>query len=129
MPSSSCLPTGTLSLRALCVRICVFYCTVCVAFWSSEALKIRCGSELLSDLRLVCGQRGIHFGRPPRYGARSRGKGIVDLCCKSSGCDLQQLEAYCAKPRGLNPPPGSSPPPPGALILRLKPEEQRPLLA
>ncbi|XP_075332113.1 insulin-like growth factor 3 isoform X2 [Odontesthes bonariensis] len=77
----------------------MFYSTMCLAGWplSSEASKIRCGSELLSDLRLVCGDRGIHFGRPTRYGARSRGKGIVDLCCKSSGCDLQHLEMYCAK--------------------------------
>ncbi|XP_072223066.1 insulin-like growth factor 3 [Leuresthes tenuis] len=101
MHSSCCRPARPLTLKVLCVRICMFYSTMCLAGWplSSEAAKIRCGSELLSDLRLVCGDRGIHFGRPTRYGARSRGKGIVDLCCKSSGCDLQHLEMYCAKPK------------------------------
>lgn len=33
------------------------------------------------------------------YGARPRGKGIVDQCCRPSGCELQHLELYCAKPK------------------------------
>ncbi|XP_041859677.1 insulin-like growth factor 3 [Melanotaenia boesemani] len=90
-----------LALKVLCVQICMFYSSMCLAGWSlsSEAAKPRCGAELLSDLMFVCGDRGIHLGRPSRYGARPRGKGIVDQCCKSSGCDLQQLEMYCAKPK------------------------------
>lgn len=33
------------------------------------------------------------------YGARPRGKGIVDQCCRPAGCELQHLEMYCAKPK------------------------------
>ena len=33
------------------------------------------------------------------YGARPRGKGIVDKCCRSVGCELHHLEMYCAKPK------------------------------
>ncbi|XP_023186414.1 insulin-like growth factor I isoform X2 [Xiphophorus maculatus] len=33
------------------------------------------------------------------YGPRPRGKGIVDQCCRSSGCELYHLEMYCAKPK------------------------------
>uniref|UniRef100_A0A672YIU0 Insulin-like domain-containing protein n=1 Tax=Sphaeramia orbicularis TaxID=375764 RepID=A0A672YIU0_9TELE len=89
---------------ALCVRICVFYCTMCLASWplSTEAARRRCGSDLLSDLLFVCGDRGIYIGRGTwsGYGARPRGKkGIVDQCCRSGGCDLHHLEKYCAKPK------------------------------
>ena len=35
------------------------------------------------------------------YGARPRGKGIVDQCCQPAGCELQHLEMYCAKPKSL----------------------------
>uniref|UniRef100_A0A8C6L818 Insulin-like domain-containing protein n=1 Tax=Nothobranchius furzeri TaxID=105023 RepID=A0A8C6L818_NOTFU len=86
-----------------CVRICVFYSSMCLAAWplSSEAARLRCGSELLSDLIFVCGDRGIYLGKGSwsGYGPRPRGKGIVDQCCKSSGCELQHLEMYCAKPK------------------------------
>ncbi|XP_034027423.1 insulin-like growth factor 3 [Thalassophryne amazonica] len=49
----------------------------------------------------VCGDRGIYLGRGSwsGYGARPRGKGIVDQCCRPGGCDLQHLEKYCAKPK------------------------------
>lgn len=45
--------------------------------------------------RLSSAGKGLWSG----YGTRSRGKGIVDLCCLSSGCELHHLEMYCAKPR------------------------------
>ncbi|KAA8591212.1 hypothetical protein FQN60_002155, partial [Etheostoma spectabile] len=38
--------------EVLCVRLCVFYTTMCLAGWprSSEAARLRCGTDLLSDL-------------------------------------------------------------------------------
>lgn len=45
--------------------------------------------------RLSSAGKGLWSG----YGARPRGKGIVDLCCLSSGCELHHLEMYCAKPK------------------------------
>ncbi|KAM4570991.1 insulin-like growth factor 3 [Fundulus diaphanus] len=76
---------------------------MCLAGWplSLEAAQLRCGSELLSDLLFVCGDRGIYLGKGSwsGYGPRPRGKGIVDQCCKSSGCELYHLEMYCAKPK------------------------------
>nr|XP_061826036.1 insulin-like growth factor I, adult form [Nerophis lumbriciformis] len=67
----------------------------------SEAAKLRCGTDLLNDLLFVCGDRGIYFGKGAwsGYGSRPRGKGIVDKCCRSNGCDLHHLEVYCAKPK------------------------------
>uniref|UniRef100_A0A3Q3APG9 Insulin-like domain-containing protein n=1 Tax=Kryptolebias marmoratus TaxID=37003 RepID=A0A3Q3APG9_KRYMA len=101
-PSSS-RKTPRMKHLAACVRICMFYCSMCLAGWpvSSEAARRRCGSELLSDLIFVCGDRGIYLGKGSwsGYGPRPRGKGIVDQCCKSSGCELQYLETYCAKPK------------------------------
>uniref|UniRef100_A0A3Q3K1Z6 Insulin-like domain-containing protein n=1 Tax=Monopterus albus TaxID=43700 RepID=A0A3Q3K1Z6_MONAL len=86
-----------------CVRICVFYSIMCLAGWpvSSEAARLRCGSDLLSDLIFVCGDRGIYLGKGKwsGYGTRPRGKGIVDQCCRPAGCELQHLELYCAKPK------------------------------
>lgn len=38
-------------------------------------------------------------GKWSGYGARPRGKGIVDQCCRPTGCDLHHLEMYCAKPK------------------------------
>ncbi|XP_069581717.1 insulin-like growth factor 3 [Brachyistius frenatus] len=103
MTSSRCPPASPLTLKVLCVRICMFYCSVCLAGWplSSEAARLRCGSDLLSDLIFVCGDRGIYLGKGSwsGYGARPRGKGIVDQCCRSAGCELQHLEMYCAKPK------------------------------
>uniref|UniRef100_A0A3B5B3L4 Insulin-like growth factor I n=1 Tax=Stegastes partitus TaxID=144197 RepID=A0A3B5B3L4_9TELE len=86
------------SPQVLCVRLCL-----CLAGWPlcSEAARRRCGSELLSDLIFVCGDRGIYLGKGSwsGYGARPRGKGIVDQCCRSGGCELEHLEMYCAKPK------------------------------
>ncbi|XP_056279971.1 insulin-like growth factor I isoform X2 [Pseudoliparis swirei] len=90
-------------LKVVCVRMCVFYAAVCLAGWppSSEAARLRCGSDLLDDIRFVCGDRGIYIGRGTwsGYGARPRGKGIVEKCCRAGGCELQLLEMYCAKPK------------------------------
>ncbi|XP_077371333.1 insulin-like growth factor 3 [Festucalex cinctus] len=81
--------------------LCVFCSALCLLSGPpcSEAAKLRCGSELLNDLLFVCGDRGIYFGKGTwsGYGSRPRGKGIVDRCCRSNGCDLQHLEMYCAK--------------------------------
>ncbi|XP_077579107.1 insulin-like growth factor 3 [Stigmatopora nigra] len=65
----------------------------------SEAAKLRCGTELINDLLFVCGDRGLYLdkGTWSGYGSRPRGKGIVDKCCRSNGCDLHHLEMYCAK--------------------------------
>lgn len=51
--------------QVLCVRICIFYSTMCLSGWplSSEAAKLRCGTDLLSDLIFVCGDRGIYLGK------------------------------------------------------------------
>ncbi|KAM6977001.1 DENN domain-containing protein 2D-like [Aplochiton taeniatus] len=59
----------------------------------------RCGDELVADLTFVCGARGVHLRTHSwsGHGTRQRGKGIVDRCC-FTGCDLQYLEMYCAKP-------------------------------
>ncbi|KAK0134321.1 Insulin-like growth factor I [Merluccius polli] len=81
-------------------RLCVLYSAVCLSLWQpSDAGRLRCGSDLLADLLFVCGDRGIYLGRGSwsGYGSRPRGKGIVDHCCSSVGCDLQHLELYCAK--------------------------------
>lgn len=100
MHSSSARPQ---TLKVWCVRVCVFYSTMCLSGWplSAEAARLRCGPELLSDLRFVCGDRGIYFGKGTwsGYGARPRGKGIADQCCRPPGCELQHLELYCAKPK------------------------------
>ncbi|XP_077410145.1 insulin-like growth factor 3 [Vanacampus margaritifer] len=97
MNSSRCPSGTTLPLKVLCM----FCWTVCLLSGPlcSEASKLRCGSELLNDLLFVCGDRGIYFGKGTwsGYGSRPRGKGIVDKCCRSNGCDLQHLEMYCAK--------------------------------
>uniref|UniRef100_A0A3Q1KCN9 Insulin-like domain-containing protein n=1 Tax=Anabas testudineus TaxID=64144 RepID=A0A3Q1KCN9_ANATE len=90
-------------LQVLCVRMCMFYSTMYLTGWplSAEAARLRCGSDLLSDLIFVCGDRGIYLGkgRWSGYGARPRGKGIVDQCCRPAGCELHHLEMYCAKPK------------------------------
>ncbi|XP_029306327.1 insulin-like growth factor 3 [Cottoperca gobio] len=103
MRSSYCPSATTQTLKVLCVRMCMFYSTICLAGWplSSEAARQRCGSDLLSDLKFVCGDLGIYLGKGTwsGYGARPRGKGIVDQCCRPAGCELQYLERYCAKPK------------------------------
>ncbi|XP_032375757.1 insulin-like growth factor 3 [Etheostoma spectabile] len=103
MHSSRGLSATPHTLKVLCVRLCVFYTTMCLAGWprSSEAARLRCGTDLLSDLIFVCGDRGIYLGKGSwsGYGSRPRGKGIVDQCCRPSGCELQHLEMYCAKPK------------------------------
>uniref|UniRef100_A0A3Q0RFM1 Insulin-like domain-containing protein n=1 Tax=Amphilophus citrinellus TaxID=61819 RepID=A0A3Q0RFM1_AMPCI len=97
--SSSCRPPA----RARALKICMFYSCVCLVSWPlpAEAARLRCGSDLLSDLMFVCGDRGIYLGKGlwSGYGARPRGKGIVDMCCRSVGCELHHLEMYCAKPK------------------------------
>ncbi|KAM7405463.1 hypothetical protein PAMP_012723 [Pampus punctatissimus] len=103
MHSSRCLSARPLTLKVLCAWICILYSTMCLAGWplASEAARLRCGSDLLSDLIFVCGDRGIYLGKGTwsGYGARPRGKGIVDKCCRSAGCELHHLEMYCAKPK------------------------------
>lgn len=59
-----------------------------------------CLHERFAPGQLTCGAsppagKGSWSG----YGPRPRGKGIVDQCCKSSGCELYHLEMYCAKPK------------------------------
>ncbi|CAB1421874.1 unnamed protein product [Pleuronectes platessa] len=99
MHSTYCSSARPSSLTVLCVQL------MCLAGWplSSEAARLRCGSDLLSDLIFVCGDRGIYLGKGTwsGYGPRPRGKGIVDQCCRTGGCDLQHLEKYCAKPKSL----------------------------
>ncbi|KAK2898101.1 hypothetical protein Q8A73_014481 [Channa argus] len=103
MRSSCCPAAKSQTLKVLCARVCVFYSTVCLAGWplGTDATRLRCGSDLLSDLIFVCGDRGIYLGKGKwsGYGARPRGKGIVDQCCRPAGCDLHHLEMYCAKPK------------------------------
>ncbi|XP_030279759.1 insulin-like growth factor I [Sparus aurata] len=105
MHCSCCRSARPQTLRVMCARMCVFYSAMCLAGWplSSEAARLRCGSDLLSDLIFVCGERGIYLGKGTwsGYGARPRGKGIVDQCCQPAGCELQHLEMYCAKPKNL----------------------------
>ncbi|XP_034447409.1 insulin-like growth factor I [Hippoglossus hippoglossus] len=97
MHSTYCSSARPSTLTVLCVQL------MCLAGWPlcSEAARLRCGSDLLSDLIFVCGDRGIYLGKGTwsGYGARPRGKGIVDQCCRTGGCDLQHLEKYCAKPK------------------------------
>ncbi|XP_061648569.1 insulin-like growth factor 3 [Phyllopteryx taeniolatus] len=97
MNSSRCPSGRPLPLKVLCM----FYSTMCLVSGPicSEAAKLRCGSELLNDLLFVCGDRGLYLGKGTwsGYGSRPRGKGIVDKCCRSNGCDLYHLEMYCAK--------------------------------
>ncbi|XP_068604726.1 insulin-like growth factor 3 [Brachionichthys hirsutus] len=99
----SCCPSATPSLKALHPPLGMLCSVLCLAGWplASEAARLRCGSELLSDLIFVCGDRGIYLGKGTwsGYGARPRGKGIVDQCCRPAGCELQHLEMYCAKPK------------------------------
>ncbi|XP_034001535.1 insulin-like growth factor I [Trematomus bernacchii] len=105
---------GEEETTVLCVRMCI-----CLAGWplASEAGRLRCGSDLLTDLMFVCGDRGIYLGRGSwsGYGGRPRRKGIVEQCCRSPGCGLQYLETYCNKPKGQQPttaPPATTTAPP-----------------
>ncbi|XP_024148402.1 insulin-like growth factor I, juvenile form [Oryzias melastigma] len=101
MPPSCPLPAWPPTLQVLGVQVCVFLSSL--SLWgpalSVEAARLRCGSELLSDLLFVCGDRGIYIGKGSwsGYGSRPRGRGIVDHCCRPPGCELQDLEMYCAK--------------------------------
>ncbi|KAL4645886.1 insulin-like growth factor I [Arapaima gigas] len=101
---SSGRPTRCPRLLKVCWwrGVCVLYPVLCLATLHSgaEAVKVRCGRELVADLEFVCGERGFYRGKvaSSRNGARLRGKGIVEQCCLR-GCDLLDLEAYCAKPR------------------------------
>ncbi|XP_036388660.1 insulin-like growth factor 3 [Megalops cyprinoides] len=83
-------------------HVCVLYPVLCLVTLpeKAETLKARCGRELVADLEFVCGDRGFYRGKVAglRSGTRLKGKGIVEQCCLR-GCDLQHLEAYCAKPR------------------------------
>ncbi|KAM3872216.1 uncharacterized protein ACN63O_003495 [Diretmus argenteus] len=90
---------GPQTLKEFWFGICAFYSTLCLVVLPSEAARLRCGSDLLTDLIFVCGDRGIYLGKGnwSGYGMRPRGKGIVDHCCRPAGCDLQHLEMYCAK--------------------------------
>ncbi|XP_029102007.1 insulin-like growth factor 3 [Scleropages formosus] len=95
--------------RGCLPKVCCWWCGVCVLYpvlclaalrGGAEAMKARCGRELVADLEFVCGDRGFYRGKAAtsRGGTRLRGKGIVEQCCLR-GCDLLDLEAYCAKPR------------------------------
>uniref|UniRef100_A0A3Q2Y1U7 Insulin-like domain-containing protein n=1 Tax=Hippocampus comes TaxID=109280 RepID=A0A3Q2Y1U7_HIPCM len=99
----SCCVPGTLGLPVLCM----FCSTMCLVSGPlcCEGAKLRCGSELLNDLLFVCGDRGLYLGKGTwsGYGSRPRGKGIVDKCCRSNGCDLHHLEMYCAKAKKQQP--------------------------
>ncbi|RVE71245.1 hypothetical protein OJAV_G00071990 [Oryzias javanicus] len=101
MPPSCPLPARPPTLQVLGVQVCVFLSGL--SLWgpalSAEAARLRCGSELLSDLLFVCGDRGVYIGKGSwsGYGSRPRGRGIVDHCCRPPGCELQDLEMYCAK--------------------------------
>ncbi|MGH0173095.1 UNVERIFIED_CONTAM: hypothetical protein FKN15_064427 [Acipenser sinensis] len=85
------------SLKAVWVLYPVL-CLVMLPQRCGAAARARCGRELVEDLQFVCGDRGFHYSKSSRYGIRGRVRGIVDLCCVR-GCDLQLLEAYCAKPK------------------------------
>lgn len=54
----------TVGPHVLCVQMCMIYTVVCLAGWllCSEAARLRCGTDLLSDLIFVCGDRGIYLG-------------------------------------------------------------------
>uniref|UniRef100_A0A8C7YKA1 Insulin-like domain-containing protein n=1 Tax=Oryzias sinensis TaxID=183150 RepID=A0A8C7YKA1_9TELE len=113
MPPSCPLPGRPPTLQVLGVQVCVFLSSL--SLWgpalSAEAARLRCGSELLSDLLFVCGDRGIYMGKGSwsGYGSRPRGRGIVDHCCRPPGCELQDLDMYCAKAKS---PVGTTPSPP-----------------
>ncbi|KAJ8257204.1 hypothetical protein GJAV_G00183040 [Gymnothorax javanicus] len=81
--------------------VCLLYPLLCLVALPGrpESVKARCGRELVADLEFVCGDRGFYRGKVSggRNGGRMRGRGIVEQCCLK-GCDLQHLEAYCAKP-------------------------------
>ncbi|KAI1893146.1 hypothetical protein AGOR_G00140910 [Albula goreensis] len=107
MPSSDhsmlCQASSTHSLQVCWWRsVCILYPLLCLAAlpYRAESVKARCGRELVADLEFVCGDRGFYRGKVAggRGGPRLKGKGIVEQCCLR-GCDLQHLEAYCAKPR------------------------------
>lgn len=52
-------------LQVLCVQLCMLYSAMILAGWplSTQAARLRCGSDLLSDLIFVCGDRGIYLGK------------------------------------------------------------------
>ncbi|KAJ8370191.1 hypothetical protein SKAU_G00102190 [Synaphobranchus kaupii] len=114
--SSLCPPARRCPLKVCWWRsVCVLYPVLCLVALPSrpEAVKARCGRELVADLEFVCGDRGFYRGKVSggRNGARLRGRGIVEQCCLR-GCDLQHLEAYCAKPlRSRRHAPDHAPPP------------------
>ncbi|XP_008316786.1 insulin-like growth factor 3 [Cynoglossus semilaevis] len=94
MHSSCCSSARKQTLTVLCVQI--------LYLAASEAAISRCGSDLIEDLKFVCGDRGFSFASgSKRYGPRSRGTGIADQCCRPAGCNLHVLEQYCAKPKIL----------------------------
>ncbi|XP_030209116.1 insulin-like growth factor I, juvenile form [Gadus morhua] len=111
MPSGHTQHSFTLSghtQKVGCMWRLIALCSVvCLSLWQpSDASRLRCGSDLLADLIFVCGDRGIYLGRGSwsGYGSRPRGKGIVEQCCHSAGCDLRHLEMYCAKSKKPEPP-------------------------
>uniref|UniRef100_A0A8C6NQP9 Uncharacterized protein n=1 Tax=Nothobranchius furzeri TaxID=105023 RepID=A0A8C6NQP9_NOTFU len=76
----------------LCVGICMFYSSMWLLL--SDATRVCWGSKLLSNFIFVCRDRRIYSGKGSwsRYGPHSRKKGIVDQCCKSSGCKLRRTK-------------------------------------
>ncbi|XP_041084778.1 uncharacterized protein LOC121300319 [Polyodon spathula] len=126
------LPAGCVpSTRRLCVlkasslkALWVLYPVLCLVMLPQRcgaAARARCGRELVEDLQFVCGDRGFHYSKSSRYGTRGRVRGIVDLCC-IRGCDLQLLEAYCAKPNQ----PGKPTPKPGSMATQQLNHPKRP---
>ncbi|XP_061113491.1 insulin-like growth factor 3 [Conger conger] len=120
-----CPPARRCPLKVCWWRsVCVLYPVLCLVALPSrpEAVKARCGRELVADLEFVCGDRGFYRGKVSggRHGARLRGRGIVEQCCLRA-CDLQHLEAYCAKPaRNRRHAPSHAPshaPPPSTEVL------------
>ncbi|KPP69751.1 hypothetical protein Z043_111477 [Scleropages formosus] len=55
-------------------QVCCWWCGVCVLYpvlclaalrGGAEAMKARCGRELVADLEFVCGDRGFYRGERP----------------------------------------------------------------
>ncbi|XP_062316172.1 insulin-like growth factor 3 [Osmerus eperlanus] len=96
-------PARERALKVSCCRsVCLLYSVLCLASLPTptKSDNPRCGTELMSDLLFVCGDRGFHIGKPAGFRSRYRLREhrIVDQCCLK-GCSLNYMETYCAKPR------------------------------
>ncbi|XP_051975788.1 insulin-like growth factor II [Xyrauchen texanus] len=77
---------------------------ICILFLSLYAFEVAsaetlCGGELVDALQFVCDGKGFYFVQPTRSLSKQppKKRGIVEECC-FSGCNLDLLEQYCAKP-------------------------------